>query len=82
MNDVDIDEIRQSVISEVRQEEERAMHKKEIDEQTRLVIESVKHNENLTFIETSCSIRSAMNKENENQLEEMANQLCIDYLTH
>jgi flavorubredoxin len=37
---------------------------------------------NLTFIETSCSIRSAMNKENENQLEEMANQLCIDYLTH
>lgn len=51
VNDVDIDEIRQSVISEVRQEEERAMHKKEIDEQTRLVIESVKHNENLTFIE-------------------------------
>ena len=51
VNDVDIDGIRQSVISEARQEEERAMHKKEIDEQTRLVIESVKHNENLTFIE-------------------------------
>lgn len=51
VNDVDIDNIRQTVINEARQEEERAMHKKEIEEQTRLVIESVKHNENLTFIE-------------------------------
>ena len=37
---------------------------------------------NLTFIEASCSIRSAMNNENANQLEEMANELCMDYLAH
>lgn len=51
VNDVDVDDIRQSVINEARQEEERILQKKEIDEQTKIVMESVRHNTNLTFIE-------------------------------
>ena len=51
VNDVDVDEIRNSVIEEARQEEERVRLEKEFDTETRAVMASVRHNSNMTFIE-------------------------------
>lgn len=44
----------------------------------RTLLESAK---NIEFLNTTCSIRSAMNKENSDQLEKMANELCKEYTT-
>lgn len=35
---------------------------------------------NLTYLNTSCSIRSALNKDSTSQLETMADELCMEYL--
>lgn len=35
---------------------------------------------NLTYLNTSCSIRSALNKDSTSQLEAMADELCMEYL--
>ena len=51
VNDVDVAEIRNSVIEEARQEEERVRLEKEFDTETRAVMASVRHNSNMTFIE-------------------------------
>lgn len=51
VNDVDVDSIRQSIIEEVRQEEERARAKKILDAETKTVLDSVRHNTNLTIKE-------------------------------
>lgn len=51
VNDVDVDSIRQSIIDEVRQEEERARAKKILDAETKTVLDSVRHNTNLTIKE-------------------------------
>jgi len=51
VNDVDVDSIRQSIIEEFRQEEERARAKKILDAETKTVLDSVRHNTNLTIKE-------------------------------
>ena len=51
VNDVDVDSIRQSIIDEVRQEEERARAKKILDAETKTVLDSVRHNTTLTIKE-------------------------------
>lgn len=51
VNDVDVDSIRQSIMDEVRQEEERARAKKILDAETKTVLDSVRHNTNLTIKE-------------------------------
>jgi flavin reductase (DIM6/NTAB) family NADH-FMN oxidoreductase RutF len=43
----------------------------------KLLLESCK---NITYLNTSCSIRSALNKESTSQLDSMANELCMEYL--
>lgn len=51
VNDVDVDSIRQTLIDEARQEEERATEEKELEEETRSVINAVRNNTSLTFAE-------------------------------
>ena len=51
VNDVDVDSIRQTLISEARMEEERKAEEKELEEETRSVINSVRNNTALTFAE-------------------------------
>lgn len=42
----------------------------------RALFESAK---DITYLNTSCSVRSSLNKESSEQLEEMANELCTEY---
>lgn len=51
VNDVDIDEIRQSLVDEANQEEEKEKQKKETERQTKVVIDSIRHNSSLTFMD-------------------------------
>ena len=51
VNDVDVDSIRQTLISEARMEEERLAEEKELQEETRNVINAVRNNTSLTFSE-------------------------------
>ena len=51
VNDVDVDSIRQTLISEARMEEERLAEEKELQEETRNVINAVRNNTALTFAE-------------------------------
>ena len=51
VNDVDVDSIRQTLISEARMEEERLAEEKELHEETRNVINAVRNNTSLTFSE-------------------------------
>ena len=51
VNDVDVDSIRQTLISEARMEEERVAEEKELQEETRNVINAVRNNTSLTFSE-------------------------------
>ncbi len=51
VNDVDVDSIRNTLIMEAREEEAKAEAQKALDEETRTVINSVKNNSSLTFIE-------------------------------
>lgn len=49
VNDVDVESIRQILINEARQEEERIMAEKALDAETKSIMNSVRHNSNLTF---------------------------------
>ena len=49
VNDVDVESIRQILIDEARQEEERIKAEKALDAETRSVLNSVRHNSSLTF---------------------------------
>lgn len=51
VNDIDVDSIRQYIIKDVREEEERLAEEKMLAEETRSVIQAVKHDSNLSFIE-------------------------------
>ena len=51
VNDIDVDSIRQYIINDVREEEERLAEEKMLAEETRSVIQAVKHDSNLSFIE-------------------------------
>lgn len=51
VNDIDVDSIRQYIINDVREEEERLAEEKMLAEETRSVIQAVKHDTNLSFIE-------------------------------
>ena len=49
VNDVDVESIRQTVINEARQEEDRLRAERELDAETRSVMNSVRHNSTLTL---------------------------------
>lgn len=51
VNDVDVDEIRQSLVEEAAQQEEKQKQKKELEEDTREVLYSIRHNSSLTLLE-------------------------------
>lgn len=51
VNDIDVDAIRQSLISEAREAEEKLEDEKELERETRNVINAVRHDKNLTFVE-------------------------------
>ncbi|MBE6232890.1 MAG: phospholipase [Bacteroidales bacterium] len=51
VNDIDVDRIRKIIIDEAREEEERIAEEKALEQETRNVIEAVKHDTNLTFLE-------------------------------
>ena len=51
VNDVDVDSIRQTLITEARMVEERQEEEKELEEETRSVIKAVRSNTTLTFAE-------------------------------
>lgn len=51
VNDVDVESIRQTLIEEARQEEERMEAEKALDDETKAVLNSVRHNSSLTFME-------------------------------
>lgn len=45
---------------------------------TKIMKSMLERSKNLSYIKATCSIRSAMNQENSDQLEAMANELCMD----
>ena len=51
VNDVDVDEIRQMLISDAEHRHEKEQQKKDMDKETRVVMDSVRHNDNLSLIE-------------------------------
>lgn len=51
VNDVDVDSIRGAIIEEARQEETKAMKVKELEQERKAVIDSIRYNSSLTFTE-------------------------------
>lgn len=51
VNDIDVDDIRKILIDEARQEEEKMAEEKALNKETRSVIQAVRHDRNLSFIE-------------------------------
>lgn len=51
VNDIDVDGIRQILIEEAREEEERLRADKALDDETRIIIRSVRHNSSMTLME-------------------------------
>lgn len=51
VNDIDVDEIRSSLVEEARREEARAEEEKSLDRETKGVIDAVRHNSSLTLVE-------------------------------
>ena len=51
VNDIDVDSIRQALISEAREEEERIAEEEALNKETRSVLQAVKHDSNLSLIE-------------------------------
>lgn len=51
VNDMDVEEIRGSIIREAQEEEERLKEERQLSEETKAVIESVRHNPALSFME-------------------------------
>lgn len=51
VNDVDVEAIRMTIINEARQEEERLNTEKALNKETRNILNSIRHNSNLTFMD-------------------------------
>jgi NTE family protein len=51
VNDVDVESIRQTIIDEARYEEDRLNAEKALDKETRNVLNSIRHNSNLTLMD-------------------------------
>lgn len=51
VNDVDVDEIRGNIIDEANHKEEKIKQKKELDNETKAVMESIRNNDTMTFLE-------------------------------
>lgn len=51
VNDIDVDDIRGTIIREAQEVEERQAEERQLSEETRAVIESVRHNPHLSFME-------------------------------
>lgn len=51
VNDIDVDGIRKIIIDEARQEEEKKADEKALSQETRSIIQAVRHDRNLSFIE-------------------------------
>ena len=51
VNDIDVDDVRGTLIREAREEEERLAEERQLSEETKAVMESVRHNPNLSFME-------------------------------
>ena len=49
VNDVDVDSIREALINDAREEEERLEEERELKEETRTIINAVRNNDTLTF---------------------------------
>lgn len=51
VNDVDVDEVRKNIIDEANQAQEKAQQQKELDAQTKAVMDSIRHNPSMTFLD-------------------------------
>ena len=51
VNDVDVDEIRGNIINEANHKDEKIKQKKELDNETKAVMESIRNNDTMTFLE-------------------------------
>lgn len=51
VNDVDVDEIRQAIIDEAQQQQEKAKEEKQMQLERKVVIDSIRHNSSLTLID-------------------------------
>lgn len=51
VNDVDVDEVRKNIIDEANQAQEKAQQKKELDAETKAVMDSIRHNPSMTFLD-------------------------------
>lgn len=51
VNDVDVNEIRGNIINEANHKEEKIKQKKELDNETKAVMESIRNNDTMTFLE-------------------------------
>ena len=51
VNDVDVDEVRKNIIDEANQAQEKAQQKKELDAETKAVMDSIRHNPSMTFMD-------------------------------
>ena len=51
VNDVDVDEVRKNIIDEANQAQEKAQQQKELDARTKAVMDSIRHNPSMTFLD-------------------------------
>lgn len=51
VNDVDVDEVRKNIIDEANLAQEKAQQQKELDAQTKAVMDSIRHNPSMTFLD-------------------------------
>ncbi len=51
VNDVDVDEVRKNIIDEANLAQEKAQQKKELDAETKAVMDSIRHNPSMTFLD-------------------------------
>lgn len=51
VNDVDVDEIRRNIIDDANQVQEKIRQKKELDAETKAVMDSIRHNPSMTFLD-------------------------------
>lgn len=51
VNDVDVDEVRKNIIDEANQAQEKEQQKKELDAETKAVMDSIRHNPSMTFLD-------------------------------
>lgn len=51
VNDVDVDEVRKNIIDEANQAQEKAQQQKVLDAETKAVMDSIRHNPSMTFLD-------------------------------